>query len=328
MPESDVPVWEDHRSAEHQLWLAMQAAYNRYKLVSEALDALLVDQSSAHSPECRNQFERAAGEQRTAFEHYIDARMQFSEFLLSRSGAGRMSNAAALDTTTGQPLGADELVARKPWSGFAGFGLAWPAAVVALLCTAVFSLAHLVGEQRLSRDLGAVRQQLSAATADRDQFRALAQKLETGKTNKPPARITAAARPALTKTSRAAARKPAQDSRWTRYQIQLGFHEFTLAPSNEFARVGPVRLSLRKVDLKRQYLDLVMLADDVRLEKKHVHLFEPVWILGGRGEQLELVVERIGKSQVQGYLKEVPGKQPELAQITRGGSRTRPMQAR
>src|SRR5690349_15906108 len=76
---------QDGRRIERDLWLAMQEAHNRYKSSSAALDALTaMPPCGDSSSEGNLQIEPASAEQRTAFENYIEARLQLSEFLVSR----------------------------------------------------------------------------------------------------------------------------------------------------------------------------------------------------------------------------------------------------
>jgi len=95
---------------------------------------------------------------------------------------------------------------------------------------------------------------------------------------------------------------------------ERNFIEFKLDKSKQFERIGSVRLSLRKADLKHKSFDLAMLVDDNELQKKKVNLYEPVWI-NLAGEQLELVVNQIAKDHVQGYLSAPKYKKSELAGI-------------
>jgi hypothetical protein len=80
-------------------------------------------------------------------------------------------------------------------------------------------------------------------------------------------------------------------------------YEFDLSKSKQFQRVGPLSLSLRKADAKRRYYDLSVMVDDVNVEKKHVNLLEPVWIhLSDRQQPIQVVVNRIDKDKVSGYI--------------------------
>jgi hypothetical protein len=110
---------------------------------------------------------------------------------------------------------------------------------------------------------------------------------------------------------------------------ERSYYEFTLSPSKQFQRVGPIGVSLHKVNFKHKYFDFSMMVDDIKLEKKHVNLYEPVWInLSDRPQPVELVVNRIDKNQVQGYLSEPKYKKSELAASSPAGSKAPALQTR
>lgn len=91
------------------------------------------------------------------------------------------------------------------------------------------------------------------------------------------------------------------------------YFEFTLDKSKQFHRVGPVSVSLRKANVKRKSYDITLLVDDIQIQKKSVNLFEPVWVnLGDHSRPLELVVNKIDKDHIQGYVSEPKYKQSEL----------------
>jgi cell division protein FtsB len=94
---------------------------------------------------------------------------------------------------------------------------------------------------------------------------------------------------------------------------ERNYYEFHLSKSKEFQRVGPLSLSLRKVNSKRKSYDLAMFIDDNQLQKKSVNLYEPIWInLEDRPQPVQLVVNQIGKDQIQGYISEPKYKKAEL----------------
>lgn len=94
---------------------------------------------------------------------------------------------------------------------------------------------------------------------------------------------------------------------------ERNYYEFDLMKSKQFQHAGPVGISLRKANTKRQYCDLEMLVDDIQLAKKHVNLYEPVLFYPeGYAQALELVVNRIEKNQIHGYVSEPKYKQSEL----------------
>jgi flagellar basal body-associated protein FliL len=95
---------------------------------------------------------------------------------------------------------------------------------------------------------------------------------------------------------------------------ERNYYEFRLNKSKTFDRVGPITLSLRKVNLKHKSYNLAMMVDDSQLEKKNVNLYEPIWItFADRPQPLELVVNRVQKDLVLGYLSEPKYKKSELA---------------
>jgi len=107
---------------------------------------------------------------------------------------------------------------------------------------------------------------------------------------------------------------------------EMNVYEFRLVKSKKLQRVGPIQVGLRKVNSKHKFYDLSMIVDDLRLDKKHVNLFEPVWInLSDRPRPLQLVVNQVGKDSVTGYLSEPKYKTGELAAgLPAGGRPYRP----
>lgn len=100
-------------------------------------------------------------------------------------------------------------------------------------------------------------------------------------------------------------------------QGQNDYFEFNLAKSKSFQRVGPLSLSLRKADVKHKNFDIRFLVDDNQLEKKKVNLYEPVWIhRNDDPHPMQLVVYRVEKNRVQGYVTAPKFKQSELVAST------------
>jgi len=325
MFEGHVPEAPDQRNAEHDLWLAMQAAYNKYMETSAALDVAVSElQRAIPSGEGRLGIETAASENRTAFENYIEARMQFAEFRCDRNNAGRRSSA--------DPNAEEDCTGRKPvcgsWSGSKIPRLALQAAMVALLCTTAFSLAYAVRERSQIRDSDAERDQISAMLSQtHDDIQAVVRKLNgvnvtqkfaVRESDGVPAKPVS---PRRVPVAQAAERKPAVNVRWRRIQTpyvappkrsnvvatnEKLAHQvrnpggstswgFTLRVSKRFQSVGPLRLSVRLVSPKYGYVDLCVMTDDFKL--KHVNLHEPVRLtLSNPSLRLELVVTRIDKT--------------------------------
>jgi hypothetical protein len=95
---------------------------------------------------------------------------------------------------------------------------------------------------------------------------------------------------------------------------ERSYFEFDLTRSKQFQRVGPITLSLRRVDAKHKNYDLQMVVDDNQLSKKRVNLYEPVWIhTENESQPVQVVVNRIEKNLVHGYISAPKYKNSELA---------------
>ena len=100
---------------------------------------------------------------------------------------------------------------------------------------------------------------------------------------------------------------------------ERNYYEFQISKSKQFHTEGPLSLSLRKVNVKQGYYDLVLIVDDRQLEKKHLNLYEPlIFTLSDRPQPVELVVNQINKNQVKGYVSEPRYKKSELATASLG----------
>lgn len=105
---------------------------------------------------------------------------------------------------------------------------------------------------------------------------------------------------------------------------ERSYFEFDLAKSKEFQRFGPLPLSLRKTDTKHNSFDMAMIVDDNTLMKKKVNLYEPIWIhTENQSQPVQIVVNRITKELVHGYVSSPKYKPSELA--TAGSSSVNPV---
>ena len=78
-------------------------------------------------------------------------------------------------------------------------------------------------------------------------------------------------------------------------------------------KVGPVSLALRKADTKHKRYNLDLIVDDMKLEKKNVSLYEPVFLtLSDRPQPMEVVVNQISKNEVRGYVSQPKYRNSEL----------------
>lgn len=109
---------------------------------------------------------------------------------------------------------------------------------------------------------------------------------------------------------------------------ERSYFEFDLAKSKQFQRFGPLTLSLRRTDGKHLNYDLSMVVDDHRLDKKHVNLYEPIWIHSETGGQpLQIVVNKIGRNTAHGYISVPKYRESELASSTGGTPALTPVSA-
>jgi hypothetical protein len=97
---------------------------------------------------------------------------------------------------------------------------------------------------------------------------------------------------------------------------ERSYFEFDLTKSKQFQRVGPVTLSLRKADTKHKSYELQMIVDDNTLTKKNVNLYEPIWIhTENESQPVQIVVNRVEKNLVHGYVSAPKYKPSELAAV-------------
>src|SRR5499425_69971 len=86
---------------------------------------------------------------------------------------------------------------------------------------------------------------------------------------------------------------------------ERNYYEFTIPKTKTAQRVGPVQISLNKVDQKKSKYTMTVYADDKSIEKRDKTAGEPVqfYVKGSsRMAPYELVVFDVGKNEVNGYL--------------------------
>lgn len=95
---------------------------------------------------------------------------------------------------------------------------------------------------------------------------------------------------------------------------ERNYFEFDITKSKQFQRFGPLTLSLRRTDTKHMNYDLMMVVDDNSLTKKRVNLYEPIWVhMENQGQPVQIVVNKINKNFVHGYISAPKYKASELA---------------
>jgi hypothetical protein len=98
------------------------------------------------------------------------------------------------------------------------------------------------------------------------------------------------------------------------------YYEFDVIGKGKRSKVGNLMIELRGTDTKKNQFTVALYVDDVRLEKKDRSIHEPIYFYTqGVRVPLELVVNRVGKNQVTGYLS-VPKAQPAATVASTSGN--------
>lgn len=331
------------RSEEHDRWLAMQSAYADYRNASQALEKenSWADDSSGGEPELSVSLE---AKQRAAFERYLEARMAYLEFRFDQCDP-RFNSRSELSVARTRPVGAAAFFREPFWRSLAAWKFSLPVILAVMLCAMAVSI---VGLERQLRDLENGRQEFGA-TLERtsDMLRLLGRRLESGEiaqysavrevkqVSPAPAsgKPAAAAQPGWHKPGEAR-RKPqaalhvtpkktsgsAMAFDGTQSQsLDMRTYRFALPLSSQFKQVGPVKLSIRSMDLRRNAVSLSLVSDVVKLEAQGLRLNQPLWIHVGNGlRPMELVVERISANRLEGRLM-APESRPDLSASLKPG---------
>jgi hypothetical protein len=301
----------------------MQTAYEEYCIATKALESAFQADESSTIEQLR--FRMAADQQRIAFERYVDGRMAFLEYQFDKihgPGACRISL-----TDQAQPLGMRARFGTPLWKLLLG------ASAVALMCITAFSSFR---EHEHVRDLEASHDELRAMLSNtRDGLRTIRQKLdvaglpENAAGQKPDGSLRVptvdklqgplGATPlvAAPKSSggrqvgQLAARKGPNAQRQTQSVAPRTPESFSLTPSREFKRVGPIELSLRSIH-NRKDVSMVIVSDRIRMDVLGLSENSPVWIRGDH-QRLGLVIDHISRNRVVGHLLEPRGNVPQTS---------------
>ena len=93
--------------------------------------------------------------------------------------------------------------------------------------------------------------------------------------------------------------------------------EFTVSGKNKPQKIGNVTVELRSVNQKRNQYSVFMTVEDKRFEKKNRALNEPVFFyISGTRLPEELVINKVGKDQVSGYVSIPKANSPQTAAST------------
>ncbi len=100
------------------------------------------------------------------------------------------------------------------------------------------------------------------------------------------------------------------------HRTDRDYFEFNLAKKHSQQKVGTVTVQLQKTDTKRNVFTVNLVFDD----KPHVHrdkaMDEPVYFyVQGAGSALELVVNKLGKDSIAGYISTPKGFFPNVTNV-------------
>jgi hypothetical protein len=95
------------------------------------------------------------------------------------------------------------------------------------------------------------------------------------------------------------------------------YYEFDLAKAKTPHAVGPVALRLKDADAKKHKFNVVLVVDDIEIEKKDRTLLEPVQFYRKGSRQLnEIVVYTVKKDRIIGYVSTPkPPEKPKAAEV-------------
>ena len=272
----------------------MQYAYDKYRYASDLLKAaasrMPIPISSADETP---RMTILTVEQRAAFESYIEARLQYSEFERDQDRFRTAGSTTAQRNHQADSVRGMRVRFRGPLVAVGSIGLV---SVIALS----FSL---ITPEIKSRD-----PMPAPLSQSRNDLRSVAGK-PYGSDVPPTSMPRNIVNPRPSQATRTIARKE-QPSRLRPHS----YYEFTLTPSRKFKQVGPFSILLRGVDSRRQILDLLVKQDSSKPAKMRVSLKRPIWVTtAGGSRRIELVVTQIQRNRVHGFLNESKSDKSEIS---------------
>ena len=284
----------DCQDTQHELWLSMRAAYKKYTYASEALVAVASRMPISISDADESpRMAMLAVEQRVAFENYIEARLQYSEFDCTQdrlrtenSKIPQLGERPEIDQGTGN---------RFRWLliGLSGIALA---GIIALRFDVMRERKDV--RDRIAAPLSQGQQALQSAAGKLDGVEA---------TTPMPQKIVGPPRSQVTN------RIPRKQAEQSERILPHRSYVFSLTPSRTFKEVGPLYISLRRVDNRRQKAYLLVERQDSQRTKIRVGLHKPIWVTAAGGSRrIELVATQIRRNYVLGFVNEAQNYKSEI----------------
>jgi hypothetical protein len=326
MLEAEICQELEPRDDWHARWLEMQAAYAEYRRSSEALECTRQSGDDPLSTDCLR-LAMLEGHQRLAFERYVDARIAFLESRFDDMNRADGSSVAP----GGLPQSASEPAPEggiKAWLVAASSRPVLQTLAVVLLCAVSFSLTR---EQQRVRDLEKGREELRAALLRTvNEVQSLRQRLDApapGGSTPPrirpippaPAKATAPQRRAGSKSTpqqhaqaKGAPNRTAPAESPARPTEARNSYEFSLAPSREFKRVGPLSVWLKSIDPQKNSASVAVVSETVQVDVQLLKPNQPVWIHTAHGRRVGFVADRITRNRLDGHLVEADNGKSDL----------------
>jgi hypothetical protein len=100
------------------------------------------------------------------------------------------------------------------------------------------------------------------------------------------------------------------------HKTDRDYFEFTLPRRKAQQKVGTITLELDKTDIKRNVFSFYLITDDKRTYRSNRAVNEPVYIIvNGASSALELVVNKLAKDSVSGYISTPKGFFPSATNV-------------
>jgi chromosome segregation ATPase len=100
------------------------------------------------------------------------------------------------------------------------------------------------------------------------------------------------------------------------HRTDRDYFEFSLAKKRARQKIGTVMIELEKTDNKRNTFTVNLIADDKRIERRDKAMNEPVYFyVQGASSALELVVNKLGKDNIAGYVSTPKGFFPSTPNV-------------
>ncbi len=107
------------------------------------------------------------------------------------------------------------------------------------------------------------------------------------------------------------------DAALLRKKGETNYYEFDIDNSKNLQRDGRFAIRLKKVNIKRQYVDLELLIDDRKFYQGHVNVYQPVmFYMPNSPQPTALVINSIGADRIRGYVSIPKYQQSEFASIS------------